>query len=174
MTSSSRELPLNRNMNTNHMTKTNDFTSYQDNLNYELKLGSFQTKTTIVTVPAPAYRVKGPSQYGGPPREEWRPPVNAFLTNISSTASAPVDQIEMLSHSVDLSQAFLKDEDVSSTASKPVVIEKLSHSADFSSLYCRDLQSAIRYSIQVSIWANGPDYVLPPIQCDAAGPAWRV
>jgi len=124
MTSSSRELPLNRNMNTNHMTKTNDFTSYQDNLNYELKLGSFQTKTTIVTVPAPAYRVKGPSQYGGPPREEWRPLVNAFLTNISSTASAPVDQIEMLSHSVDLSQAFLKDEDVSSTASKPVEIEK--------------------------------------------------
>jgi len=159
MTSSSRELPLNHNTNTNHMTKTNDITSYQDNLNYELKLGGFQTKTTIVTVPAPANRS----------------PVNASLKNISSTASEPVDQIEKLSHSVDLSHAFLEDEDVSSTASKPVEIEKLSHSADFSCLYCRDLQSAIPFSIQVSIWgANGSGYVLPSIQCDAAGPARRI
>jgi len=122
MTSSSKELPLNHTMNTNHVTKTNDFTSYQGNSNNEFKLGSFQTKTTLVS--APAYRVKGPSQYGGPPRIEWRPPVNAFFKNISSTASEPVDQIEKLSHSVDLSHAFLKDEDVSSTASKPVEIEK--------------------------------------------------
>ncbi len=146
MTSLSNKLLLTQpNTNTDHTTKKSGFTSFHDNLNNEFKLGSFQTKNNV-TVLAPAHRVMGPSQYGGAPQEDWRPPVNAFLKDISSTASEAVDQIEKLSHSVDLT-----------------------------SLNCRDLQSAILYPIQLSIWgASGSGCVSPSIQFNAAVPAWRI